>query len=114
MKKLIVTANPSSQGFTHKITNELVRLSNEHGDITEVLDLYKTELRQDFLVYENKKEIGKDSVTKSIQEKIAWADELIFIFPIWWSDVPAIMKNFLDCNFTAGFAYKYDTNGKQK
>jgi putative NADPH-quinone reductase len=24
------------------------------------------------------------------------------------------MKNFLDCNFTAGFAYKYDTNGKQK
>lgn len=54
----------------------------------------------------------KDETTKKIQQKIIWADELVFIFPIWWWDVPAIMKNFIDCNFTAGFAFSYK-DGKQ-
>lgn len=76
-----------------------------------MLDLYKTDLKQDFLAYENVKEMGKDVVTKKMQEKILSADELIFVFPIWWGDAPAIMKNWIDCNFGAGFAFKYE-NGK--
>jgi NAD(P)H dehydrogenase (quinone) len=43
--------------------------------------------------------MGRDETTKKIQAKITWADELIFIFPIWWGDAPAIVKNFIDCNF---------------
>ncbi|MEI7919432.1 MAG: NAD(P)H-dependent oxidoreductase [bacterium] len=72
-----------------------------------MLDLYTTPLRQDFLTYEDKKEQPKDATTKKMQEKIMWADELVFVFPIWRGDAPAIMKNFLDCNFSAGFAFKY-------
>ncbi len=111
MKKLFITANPSSTGFTHKICEKLSVLSREKWDEVEILDLYKTELRQDFLTYENKKEMAKDEITKKIQEKILWADELVFIFPIWWWDAPAIIKNFIDCNFSAGFAFRYE-NGR--
>lgn len=111
MRKLIITANPSSKGFTHTIANELSRLSKERGDTVEILDLYKTELQQGFLTYENMKDIPQDSTTRSLQEKISGADELVFVFPIWWGDMPAIMKNFWDCNFTAGFAFRYE-NGK--
>lgn len=46
-----------------------------------------------------------------MQQKIDWAEELVFIFPVWWADAPAILKNWIDCNFTAGFAFKY-INGK--
>ncbi|MEI6118190.1 MAG: NAD(P)H-dependent oxidoreductase [bacterium] len=106
---MIITANPSSQGFTHKIADTLAKLSIEKGDKIEILDLYTTSLRQDFLTYEDKKEQPKDPITHKIQEKIVWADELVFIFPIWRGDAPAIMKNFLDCNFSAGFAFKYVT-----
>ena len=112
MKKLIVSANPSSTGFTHKIVSTLSELSQKNGDTVEIMDLYKTDLKQDFLSYENKKEMWKDDTTKKIQEKITWADELVFVFPIWWWDTPAIMKNFIDCNFGAGFAFQYDSNGK--
>ena len=112
MKKLVITANPSTQGFTHKIVEKYIKLSEEKWDIIEILDLYTTDLKQDFLRYESKKEIWKDEITKKIQEKITWADELIFVFPIWWWDAPAIMKNFIDCNFGAGFAFQYDPNGK--
>ncbi len=107
MNKLIITAHPSSQGFTHKIAEKLANLSEKQGQKVEILDLYKTDLKQDFLAFENIKEMGKDEVTKAMQAKITWADELVFVFPIWWGDTPAIMKNFIDCNFGAGFAFKF-------
>lgn len=112
MNKLIITANPSTQWFTHKIADTLANLSTDKGDKIEIINLYTTPLRQDFLTYEDKKEQPKDPITTKIQEKILWADELVFIFPIWRGDAPAIMKNFLDCNFSAGFAFKYVKWGK--
>ncbi|MEI6673515.1 MAG: NAD(P)H-dependent oxidoreductase [bacterium] len=89
------------------MADTLANLSTDKGDKIEIINLYTTPLRQDFLTYEDKKEQPKDPITTKIQEKILWADELVFIFPIWRGDAPAIMKNFLDCNFSAGFAFKY-------
>lgn len=108
MNKLIITANPSIKGFTHRIAEQYKNLSLKANDNVEILDLYKSELRQDFLTYERKRDIWKDDLTKKIQEKIIWADKIILIFPIWWADTPAIMKNFFDSNFTAWFAYRRD------
>lgn len=108
MNKLIITANPSSIAFTHKIAEKFAELSKQKWDSIELLDLYKTELKQDFLRFEDVKNVKIDETTKKIQEKISWADELVFIFPIWWSDAPAIMKNFIDCNFMSWYAFKYE------
>lgn len=113
MKKLIVTSNPSSKGFTHLIVEKLNDLSTKKWDEVEVLDLYKSPLKQDYLTYEDLSEMWKDEKVKKIQEKITWADEIVFVFPIWWWDMPAIMKNFWDNNFTTGFAYKYEKWWKQ-
>ena len=33
-------------------------------------------------------------------------DELIFIFPIWWFNIPAILKGFFDKVMLKNFAYK--------
>jgi NAD(P)H dehydrogenase (quinone) len=107
MNKLIVTANPSSLWFTHVIADKLETLSTQKWWTVEILDLYKTDLKQGFLQYENKKDMWKDSITQALQDKILRADEIVFIFPIRWWDVPAILKNFLDSNFIAGFAFKY-------
>lgn len=107
MNKLVVTANPSSKWFTHKIAEKYIQLSSEKWDTIELLNLYTTDLKQDFLSFEDKSDWGKSEISIKIQTKISWADELVFIFPIWWWDAPAIMKNFIDCNFTPGFAFKY-------
>ena len=42
---------------------------------------------------------------------ITWADHFIFIYPIWWSGMPAMLKGFIDRVFTAGFAYSYGKRG---
>lgn len=111
MNKLIITANPSMKAFTHVIANKLNELSVNKRDTVEILDLYRTNLKQDFLSYEVMWEKQLDGTTKKLQEKISWADELVFVFPIWWWDCPAIMKNFIDSNFLAWFAFMYE-NGK--
>lgn len=114
MKKiLIITANPSSQWFTHQIADAYMVSAKESWAEVQVLDLYKPENTQDYLSYENvKTDWPQDEKKKSMQERIAWADELMFIAPVWWGSVPAVMKNFFDVNFQAGFGFKYDSNGK--
>jgi putative NADPH-quinone reductase len=38
---------------------------------------------------------------------IAWADHLVFVYPVWWASIPALLKGFIDRVFTPGFAFKY-------
>lgn len=39
------------------------------------------------------------------QEKIAWADALVFQFPLWWFGPPAILKGWFDRVLVQGFAF---------
>ncbi|MCD9616871.1 NAD(P)H-dependent oxidoreductase [Chryseobacterium gleum] len=43
-------------------------------------------------------------------EIIQWADHLVWVHPVWWGGLPAIMKGFIDRLFLPGMAYKYREN----
>lgn len=111
-KTLIITAHPSSKGFTHAIASAVKQNKEFNGGEVEILDLYNTDLKQDFLRFENIREVAPDPVREIMQRKICEADEFVFVHPIWWLSPPAILKNFLDQNFSARFAYRY-VNGKR-
>jgi NAD(P)H dehydrogenase (quinone) len=112
MNILIITAHPSSKGFSHRIANAYMDAATTKGHKVEILDLYKSP-RQDFLTFEDKHDERPEEVTirKSYQDKIALADELVFVHPMWWGSMPAIMKNWIDVNFSGGFSHTYK-NGK--
>ncbi len=112
MKSLIVTANPSSKGFSHRIAEAYKKGRESNGHTVEILDLYKTDLKQGFLTYEEKSDMAKpDPIREVMQNKIREADDIVIIHPLWWIGAPAILKNFIDVNFSARFAFKY-VNGK--
>ena len=110
MQRLIITAHPSSKGFTHKIASQIVKANDVSWIKTQIIDLYDKKYYQDYLNFENvEEEYTKPTEIKTqIQELITKSDELIFIFPIWWWDMPAVLKNFYDVNFTAWYAFKYE------
>ena len=108
MKTLIITAHPSSKGFTHQIAKNYKDGAEKSGREVAIMDLYSDEFKQDYLSFEEIKNIPADSKRDKIQAKIKVADELIFIHPLWWWGMPAVMKNFVDQNITAGFAYHYE------
>jgi NAD(P)H dehydrogenase (quinone) len=108
MNILIITAHPSSKGFSHRIANSYADKAIELGYSIETVDLYKSP-RQDFLTFEDKHDDRADQIKirSEYQAKITWADELVFVHPMWWGSMPAIMKNWIDVNFSGGFSHSY-------
>jgi len=106
MKTLIVIANPAKASFTHALAESYKKSCQE----VEIIDLY--DLDQAFLAYETMEDMkaGKYNGGEKqalVHEKISWADELVFFFPVWWGGMPAILKNFFDVNFSSGFAFEF-------
>jgi NAD(P)H dehydrogenase (quinone) len=48
-----------------------------------------------------------DPIRDAMHAKITEADNIVFVHPMWWVSMPAIMKNFIDVNISARFAFKY-------
>ncbi len=113
MKVLIVTAHPAKKGFTHKIAQSYASAVNKHGGETHIMNLYENQWRQEFLQFEDLRDIRPDETAKKIRAEITWATQIVFVFPVWWFSVPAVMKNFFDHNFAAGFAFTFKA-GKPK
>lgn len=107
MRSLVVTAHPSGKGFTHQIAQAYARAARAAGKEVDVLDLYAPENRQDFLRFEDAREFTPDANRDRFQAMIKAADELVFVHPLWWGSAPAILKNFFDSNFGAGFAFRF-------
>jgi len=107
MNILIVVANPHKESFSFAIANKYKDLALAQNATVEILDLYRDEKQQPFYTYKTYNEPIITPEIKYHQEKIKWADEIVFVFPYWWGSMPAILKNYIDSNFTRGFAFKY-------
>ena len=49
---------------------------------------------------------------KEIQDAITWANHLVFVYPIWWGSMPALLKGLFDRVFLSGYAFKYRENSQ--
>lgn len=108
-KYLIIYAHPSREGHCGYLLSEIEqRLKGEEKDY-EVIDLYALNydpvLKNEELYSAGNKEISAQNL--AFQEKIKNAERLLFIYPTWWQNMPAILKGFLDRVFTGGFGFKY-------
>lgn len=59
--------------------------------------------------FRKRTELEKDLVRA--QQDILWAEHVVVVLPIWWSDMPALLKGFVDRVFLPGFAFKYREKG---
>ena len=107
MKTLIIVANPKIESLSFAMANKYKELSIANKNEVELIDLYRTEHQQPFFTYENANGLKDTPEMNYFQSRISDADELVFVFPYWWGSMPAIMKNFIDWNFSRGFAFEY-------
>lgn len=112
MNILIVTAHPSSKGDTHTIANTYAEAKRAKGDVVTIVDLYSKEYATDVLRFEAIRECQKTKAQLKFHEQIQAAHEIVMVHPVWWSSVPAIMKNWIDLTIWPGVAYKYSPTGK--
>jgi len=113
MKYLIVYAHPNPKSFNHAILETISEALKKSNKNFEVRDLYKIHFNpilsaEDFAAFQNGA-IPDDIKTE--QDHIRSADTLVFIFPIWWSSMPAILKGYIDRVFSLKFAYDITADG---
>jgi NAD(P)H dehydrogenase (quinone) len=113
MKYLIVYAHPSPKSFNHALLEAVTDKLKKSGHEIAVRDLYNTNFKPalegaDFVA------LGKGQPLNDVAEEqrhVKWADKIVFIHPVWWFGMPAILKGYIDRVFSKGFAYDYAKDG---
>lgn len=104
-KVLIVYAHPNPKSLNYAILETVQKTILQKGVKIRLHDLYAMNFNP---VLEGAELANRGVVSPeiaSIQADITWADTLIFIYPVWWMDRPAILKGWFDRAFTHGFAF---------
>jgi NAD(P)H dehydrogenase (quinone) len=113
MKYLIIYSHPNPASFNHAIMETVSVELNKSNKNFEVRDLYKIGFSP-VLSSEDLSAIQNGIVPHDIkteQDFIRTADTLIFISPIWWSSMPAMLKGYIDRVFSLKFAYDMTADG---
>ncbi|WP_248925328.1 NAD(P)H-dependent oxidoreductase [Paenibacillus hamazuiensis] len=116
MKHLIVYAHPNPDSFNHAILETMVRALKQKGHEITVRDLYGLNFSP-VLKPQDTAAMKAGQTPQDIkieQDYIAQADVITFIYPIWWTGMPAILKGYVDRVFAYGFAYAYGAQGIDK
>ena len=103
MKVLLIYAHPDNESLHFGIYRKVYEGLFDAGHKVDKLNLYDHKL--DFK-RENQK---KDALIENIQKKLMESDGLIFIYPVWWYGMPAILKNLIDRVFEKDFAFTSET-----
>lgn len=110
MNVLIIYAHPNQESFNGAILAQVKKGLEETTNSVTIIDLYQEEF--DPVLRFNSTNKGRylhqDPETEKYRTLIHQADHLIFIYPIWWYGLPAILKGFIDRVFVSEFAYTYD------
>lgn len=106
---IIIYAHPKGGRFSPFILKEVKNILSEKRKDYKVVDLYSIGydpvLKDGELYTAGKDEVSREN--KEFQEMIKGAEGIVFIYPVWWGGMPAILKGFMDRVFTPGFAFKY-------
>ena len=123
MNVLIVYAHPEPESFVGKMKITAIDVLKKQGHQVQISDLYDLNFKatadyDDFLsplgsgIFDLHAEQLHASRTNSFsadiiaeQHKLLWSHFILFIFPLWWYSLPAILKGWIDRVFANGFAY---------
>lgn len=108
---LIIFCHPSHNSHNGEILKTITNVLNSNKQSYEIIDLYKQDFNACLTTTEYARIRNREKKTEAdvlhIQEKIAKAKTLIFIYPTWWYNMPGKLKGFMDRVFTSGFAYNF-------
>ena len=101
----IVIGHPDKESFNFALANAYKAGVKKSGaEIREIVirDLvFNPNLEYG---YRKRTELEPDLIES--QEILKWADHIVWVYPVWWGSVPAIMKGFLDRVLLPGYAFK--------
>ena len=114
-KTLVVYVHPVEGSFTSSVRDAVIDfLTTQHHEV-RLRDLYAENFDPFLSAAERalhhtppttRPELARDV------EDLRWCEAIVFVYPTWWSGLPAQLKGWLDRVFVLGVAFRFNNNGK--
>ncbi|MFC8532662.1 NAD(P)H oxidoreductase [Streptomyces sp. NPDC057249] len=106
---LLVLAHPRPDSLTAQVAAHLRARIEEAEGTVDVLDLYAEDFDPrltpaDEPDWEDREKKYSPEVHAHM-DRIAAADDILVVFPVWWFAPPAVLKGWIDRVWNYGFAY---------
>lgn len=110
MKKiLVINGHPDHQSLNSALARAYSEGAAAAGASVEEINISELSFNPNLQFgYRKRTELESDLVTS--WDKIIQADHLVWIHPVWWGGMPAMMKGFIDRLFLPGRAFEYRAN----
>jgi len=103
---LIISAHPEYKDLGDELATAYLQAAQTAGHQVTFLEL--KQLKFDPILhhgYKDAQTLEPDLLTA--QQAISAADHLVFVYPVWWENMPALLKGFVDRVFLPKFAFRY-------
>lgn len=108
-KILIINGHPNPDSFNYGIA-----AAYKQGALTagaEVKEIVVADLNfSPNLKFGYQKRTDLEPDLLDALEKIKWSNHMVWIHPVWWGGLPAMLKGFIDRVFLPGFVFQYREN----
>ena len=102
MKKIfVIVCNPKQHSEKELYVQTYIEEAQKNGNEVRTVNLYDLDI--DYLRANGDK--IDNSLTPELrqaQDNVVWADQLVFVYPIWWLAIPALLKSFIERVFVEG------------
>lgn len=106
MRILLVFGHPNPDRFCAALARSYVEGALASGHKVRELVLHR--LQFDPILHAGyRAEQPLEPDLQQAQSDLRWAEHVVFVYPVWWGGVPALLKGFLDRVLSPGFAFRY-------
>ena len=116
LRVLLVVAHPLDNSFAKAAATRICTTLERRGIEVDMIDLYADGFDPRLTSAERsgyfKSPYDHDAVAGYVV-RLRLAQKLVFIFPQWWFNVPAILKGFFDRVLVPGVAFDHPPSGGQ-
>lgn len=112
MNVLVLHAHPDPTSFNRALVDRAVAGLESAGHDCELIDLYGIDYRAALSTEEHagyaSREPIVDPVVAQHARLVQSCDVLVFVYPTWWSSLPAILKGWMERTLVPGVAFDLD------
>lgn len=111
MKKIVViNGHPNKESFNSAIAHSYITSALDAGSEIRYIAIGELDFNPNLQFgYRQRVELEPDLV-KALED-IQWSEHQVWIHPLWWLGMPAIMKGFFDRAFLPGITFKSNKEG---
>ncbi|SFT54267.1 Putative NADPH-quinone reductase (modulator of drug activity B) [Lishizhenia tianjinensis] len=104
MKILVINGHPDPESYNYALSEAYYKGAQEEGLEIQILHLKDLEFNPNLKFGYRKRSTLEPDLEKAIN-LMNEADHLVWIFPVWWASLPALLKGFIDRSFLPGITY---------